>query len=313
MVNTQLGPCKASFASRLYRDMKKNWPYYVIFLPALIYLLVYHYYPMYGVQIAFRNFVPARGIWNSRWVGMANFARFFRSYNSMTIIGNTLRVSVLSLLFGFPLPIFLAIVVNDLKNRHFKKSLQMISYAPHFISTVAMVGMINVLLANQGVVNNLIIKAGGTKVDFLSNPTSFIWVYVLFTVWQNTGWNSVIYFSVLAGIDPQLHEAASIDGASRFKQILHVDLPSILPTMIVMLILNCGNLMTIGWEMIYLMQNSLNLSTSEVISTYVYKIGLQNAEYSYSTAVGLFNSVVNLVLIVTVNTIARKVNNTSLW
>lgn len=189
----------------------------------------------------------------------------------------------------------------------------MISYAPHFISTVAMVGMINVLLANQGVVNNLIIKAGGSKVDFLSSPTSFVWVYVLSSVWQAMGWNSVVYFSVLSGIDPQMHEAAKIDGANKLQRILNVDIPTIMPTMVVMLILNVGNLMSVGWEKIYLMQNALNLSTSEVISTYVYKIGLQDAQYSYSTAVGLFNSLVNLILIVGVNTITKRIDGTSLW
>lgn len=310
---TAVNQRKPSFGQRIKKDIVKNWPYYVIFLPALIYLLVYHYYPMYGLQIAFRNYVPARGIMGSRWVGMGHFARFFRSYNSTSIIINTLRVSFLTLILGFPFPILLALVVNSLRGRYLKKGLQMISYAPHFISTVAMVGMINVLLANQGVVNSVIQELGGSRVDFLSKPASFIWVYVISAVWQTTGWNSVIYFSVLAGIDPQLHEAACIDGANRLQRIWHVDLPGIMPTMIVMLILNCGNIMTIGWEKIFLMQNPLNLSTSEVISTYVYKIGLQNAEYSYSTAVGLFNSAVNLVLIVSVNAIAKRFNNTSLW
>ena len=297
----------------LRRDLRQNYQLYLIFLPALAYFIIFHYAPMYGVQIGFRNFVPARGIWGSEWWGTYHFERFFRSYSSQSIIWNTLRISLLSLVLGFPCPVILALLINELRQKRFKKALQMISYAPHFISTVAIVGMISIMFSNQGLVNALVKRTGGTYQNLLMTPEGFLWIYVLSGVWQGMGWGSVIYFSVLSGVDPGMHEAAYMDGATKLQRILHIDIPSIAPTMVIMLILNCGSIMSVGYEKIYLMQNSLNVSASEVISTYVYKMGLINMDYSYSAAVGLFNSVVNMVLLLFVNTIARKVSDTSLW
>lgn len=305
---------RTRFPQKLKRDLFRNWQLYLIFLPVLVYYVIFHYAPMYGVQIAFRNFIPARGIWNSEWWGLYHFERFFRSYNSRTIIFNTLRLSLMSLVLGFPMPILLAILINELRFSRFKRTLQMISYAPHFISTVAIAGMITILFSSQGPVAALMNRMGNANyTNLLTSPTAFVWIYVLSGMWQGMGWGSVIYFSVLSGIDTALHEAAYIDGATKLQRILHIDIPSIAPTMIIMLILNCGSILSVGYEKIYLLQNSLNLSTSEVISTYVYKIGLINADFSYSAAIGLFNSVVNLTLLVLVNTIARKVGENSLW
>lgn len=297
----------------LKEDLRRNYQLYIIFLPALAYFVIFHYLPMYGVQIAFRNYLPARGIWGSEWWGMYHFERFFRSYNSTTVILNTLKISLLSLVLGFPCPVILALLINELRFKRFQKSLQMISYAPHFVSTVAIVGMITIMFSNQGLVNAVARRLGLPYTNLLISPTSFVWIYVLSGIWQGMGWGSVIYFSVLAGIDVSMHEAAYIDGATKMQRILYIDLPSIAPTMVIMLILNCGSIMSVGYEKIYLMQNPLNLSASEIISTYVYKMGLINSDFSYSAAIGLFNSVVNLVLLVLVNTIARKISDNSLW
>lgn len=297
----------------LKEDLRRNYQLYIIFLPALAYFIIFHYLPMYGVQIAFRNYLPARGIWGSEWWGMYHFERFFRSYNSTTVILNTLKISLLSLVLGFPCPVILALLINELRFKRFQKSLQMISYAPHFVSTVAIVGMITIMFSNQGLVSAVARRLGLPYTNLLISPTGFVWIYVLSGIWQGMGWGSVIYFSVLAGIDVSMHEAAYIDGATKMQRILYIDLPSIAPTMVIMLILNCGSIMSVGYEKIYLMQNPLNLSASEIISTYVYKMGLINSDFSYSAAIGLFNSVVNLVLLVLVNTIARKISDNSLW
>lgn len=297
----------------LRREARNNGQLYLILLPALTYYLIFHYWPMYGVQIAFRDFMAARGIWGSRWVGLANITRFLRSYSAPMVIANTLRVSLLSLVLGFPGPVLLALMIHELRNPRYKKALQILSYAPHFISTVAIVGMLTIMLSTRGLFNAVLARFGAGPVPFLTDPVKFVYVYVLSGIWQNMGWGSVIYFSVLSGIDPQMHEAALIDGANKMQRIRYIDLPTIAPTMIILLIMNCGSILSVGWEKIYLMQNSLNLSASEVISTYVYKIGLINADYSYSAAIGLFNSVVNLAMLLIVNGIARRVSETSLW
>lgn len=304
---------RETFLRRVRREAKTNYQLYIIILPVVLYYAIFHYWPMYGVQIAFRDFIPVEGIWGSPWVGLENIRRFFRSYNAPIVIGNTLRISLLSLVLGFPGPVLLAIMINELRGARYKKVLQIISYAPHFISTVAIVGMLSIMLSSRGLFNAILGRFGVGPVSFLTDPNKFVFVYVLSGIWQGMGWGSVIYFSVLSGIDPQMHEAVTIDGATKLQRIWYIDLPTIAPTMIILLIMNCGSIMSVGWEKIYLMQNSLNLSTSEVISTYVYKIGLINADYSYSAAVGLFNSVVNLVMLLIVNAIARRVSETSLW
>lgn len=300
--------------STVIRKMKKSWQLYVIIaLPVLI-LLVFSYGPMYGLQIAFKDFVPTKGIVGSQWVGMKHFKAFVSSYQFKRLIKNTLTISLYSLIANFPAAIILAVAVNECKCKWYKKTVQMITYAPHFISTVVMAGIVLMVLSPySGVINNIIEAFGGKRIDFMANPNYFKHIYVWSGVWQTMGFNSIIYISALAGIDPTLHEAAVVDGATRWQRIWNVDLPGIAPTIITMLILNCGKIMTVGYEKILLLQNSVNISSSDVISTYVYRVGLENAQYSFSTAVGLFNSVINLILLVSVNKIAKRVSETSLW
>jgi len=310
------GERNAGKQSRLFQRIAVNYDLYLFLLPAVLLFFCFHYIPIYGVQIAFKNFSPARGIWGSPWTGFNQFLRFFRSFKFSTVIGNTLYLSVYNLLIGFPFPIFLALIINSIKNKGYKRLFQTVTYMPYFISTVVVVGMMMQLLNPRiGVINNLIELLGGTRKDFMADPNIFASVYVWSNIWQYFGWNSIIYLAVLSGIPPELHESAMIDGAGRFKRILYVDLPGIVPTMIVLLIMNFGQVMSVGFEKIYLMQNSLNLSASQVISTYVYQVGLRGMppEFSYGSAIDMFNSVINLVMIVLVNSIARKFSETSLW
>ncbi|WP_425355514.1 ABC transporter permease [Saccharibacillus sacchari] len=283
-------------------------------LPALLYFLIFHYFPMYGIQIAFKNFVPSMGVTGSPWVGFDHFERFFNSYYFWDLLWNTFSISFYELAIGFPLPIILALAFNEIASGKFKKTVQTVTYAPHFISVVVMAGMIITFLSpSNGMIVMLIEALGFNAPQFLTDPAWFKTMYVLSGVWQSTGWGTIIYLAALSGVDPQLHEAAIVDGASRFKRVLHINLPTILPTITIMLILNMGNILTVGYEKILLLQNSLNLEASDVISTYVYRAGLVDAQYSFSTAVGLFNSVINVILLVTVNWIARRTSSNSLW
>ena len=269
---------------------------------------------MYGIQIAFRDYIATKGISGSTWVGTKYFASFFKTRQFPRLLGNTIGISLYSLLASFPIPILLAISLNECGSLRFKKSAQMITYAPHFISTVVIVSIMTLMFSMKtGIVNNAIVALGGKRINFMGEARFFKSMYVWSGVWQSMGFNSILYLSALAGVDPALHEAATIDGASRVKRIWHIDIPCILPTIVITLILNTGSIMSIGYEKILLMQNNLNMSTSDVISTYVYRIGLVNAQYSLSTAVNLFNSVVNLIIITTVNAIAKRVGDTSLW
>lgn len=290
----------------------RNWVLYLFLLPTLIYLLIFHYWPMYGVQIAFRNFKPTKGIWGSPWVGMKNFDKFFHSYMFKDLLTNTIVLSVYQIVASFAFPILLALLLNYCVSNKLRKVTQMVTYAPHFISTVVLVGMLNVFLSESGIINHLLNLLGLRSVPFLSDAGMFRHIYVWSHIWQRTGYNSVIYIAALAGVNPELHEAAIVDGANKLQRILHIDLPAILPTAIILLIMSTGNMLSLGFEKVYLMQNDLNLGVSEIISTYVYKIGLLNAQYSYSTAIGLFNNVINLVVLLTVNKIADKVSGTSL-
>lgn len=290
----------------------RNWVLYLFLLPTLIYLLIFHYWPMYGVQIAFRNFKPTKGIWGSPWVGMKNFDKFFHSYMFKDLLTNTIVLSVYQIVASFAFPILLALLLNYCVSNRLRKVTQMVTYAPHFISTVVLVGMLNVFLSESGIINQLLNLLGLRSVPFLSDAGMFRHIYVWSHIWQRTGYNSVIYIAALAGVNPELHEAAIVDGANKLQRILHIDLPAILPTAIILLIMSTGNMLSLGFEKVYLMQNDLNLGVSEIISTYVYKIGLLNAQYSYSTAIGLFNNVINLIVLLTVNKIADKVSGTSL-
>jgi ABC-type polysaccharide transport system permease subunit len=296
--------------------IKKNWQLYFIFAFPLAWFIIFRYWPMVGVQIAFRDFLPGNTVFNARWIGLANFRKFFNHHLFFVLIRNTLTLTVYSLVAGFPIPIIFALALNATFRTGMKKVVQYITYMPHFISTVVMVGLMMQLMNPRiGIINTIIEFLGGKRTDFFAEPGLFGSIYVWSGVWQHFGWSSIIYLAALAGISPELHESAMMDGASRFKRILYVDIPGILPTMIVLLILNCGQLMTIGFEKIFLMQNALNLSVSQVISTYVYTVGLRTMppEFSYGTAIDLFNSLINLVLIISVNSLAKRFSETSLW
>lgn len=298
----------------LLRRILRNWQLYVLLLPALIYFPLFRYMPMYGLQIAFKNYNARLGMFASQWVGLKHFTRLFNSYAFSQILTNTLILSFETLIAGFIAPVILALSLNSLRSEKLKRTVQTIAYAPHFISIVVLVSMINIFFNyNNGLINHLIRGLGGSPVLFLGKQSYFRPIYVLSGVWQSTGWNAIIYIAALSGVSPELHEAATIDGASRFQRILHVDIPHILPTMVILLILNTGKIMSVGSEKVLLLQNDLNLGVSEIISTYVYKKGIINSQYQFSTAVDLFNSVVNLILLTTVNGIARKVNDTSLF
>ncbi|WP_413773643.1 MULTISPECIES: ABC transporter permease [Paenibacillus] len=294
--------------------MRRNWQLYVLFAPVLLYFIVFHYVPMYGVQIAFRDFIATKGILDSPWVGLKHFERFFDSYYFWRILRNTLGIGLYELAVGFPIPIILALMINEVRNSKFRRMVQTVTYAPHFLSTVVMVGMIMMFLSPvSGLVNQVIAAFGGEPISFMTEPSWFKSIYVWSGVWQGMGWSSIIYLAALAGIDPQLHEAAKVDGASWLRRIWHINLPGIMPTIVILLILNIGSILGVGFEKVFLMQNSLNMEASDVISTNVYRSGILGAQYSYSAAVGLFNSVVNFILLISVNRIARKVSSSSLW
>ncbi|ALS26368.1 sugar ABC transporter permease [Paenibacillus sp. 32O-W] len=296
------------------KSLRKNWDLYLLITPVIVYFFVFDYIPMYGVQIAFKNFIAAKGIWGSEWIGFDHFERFFNSYYFERLIWNTLGISLYQLAVGFPIPLILALLLNEVGNGRFKRFVQTVTYAPHFLSTVVMVGLIFLFLSPQnGIVNHLIVLFGGTPISFMTEPEWFKTIYVFSGVWQGMGWNSIIYLAALAAIDPSLHEAARVDGASRLRRIWHINLPGIMPTVVILLILNVGHIMSVGFEKIYLMQNNLNIESSDVISTYVYQQGIIGAQYSFAASVGLFNSVINIILLVAVNRIAKKVNETSLW
>lgn len=306
---------KKSFAqSRLVRNFKRHWQLWVLALPAIIYFVIFNYLPMYGVQIAFKDFYAMKGITGSPWVGLKHFERFFTSYQFKRLITNTLGISFYQLILGFPMPIALALILNQTKNQKFKKTVQTLTYAPHFISVVVMAGIIILFLSpTSGIFNHALRFFGFESINFMAKPEYFKTIYVLSGIWQNAGWGAVIYLAALSGISPSLYEAARIDGANKWHLIRFIDIPSIMPTATILLIMNVGRIMNVGFQKTYLLQNDLNLSTSEIISTYVYKVGLLDAQYSYSAAIGLFNTVINVVLLVSVNKLSKKVSETSLW
>ncbi|MGM0874707.1 MAG: ABC transporter permease [Bacillota bacterium] len=290
-----------------------NYQLYLFLMPALIYFIVFHYFPMYGVLIAFKDFVATEGIMGSPWVGFKHFERFFDSYQFWTLIKNTLGLSTLQLIIGFPLPIILALMMNQIRHEKYKRFVQTVVYAPHFISVVVLSGMIYVFFSNTGLINNFIMMFGGESISFMSKPEWFKPLYIGSGVWQETGWAAIIYLAALAGVSPELHEAAVMDGANKWHRILHVDIPAIMPTAVILLILTVGNIMNIGFEKAYLLQTPLNQPAAEIIPTYVYKMGLQQAQYSFAAAVGLFNAIINLLLLVAVNKFAKKLSGQGLW
>lgn len=298
----------------LSKDIFKCWQLYVLLIPTLVYFIVFCYGPMYGVQLAFKDFNAIEGITGSPWVGFEHFRRLFTSYKFKELLWNTISLSFYQLLVSFPFPIILALALNQVKNAKFKKLVQTVTYAPHFISIVIMVGMLNIFFStNGGLVNEIVKLFGGESIYFLGKEEYFQNMYVWSGVWQSVGWGAIIYLAALSGVSPELHEAAVVEGANKLQRIWHIDIPTILPTIVTMLILNCGQVMSIGFEKAFLMQNSLNIGISEIIPTYVYKMGLINAQYGFSTAVGLFNSVINCTLLIIVNKISKKMGQSGLW
>ena len=296
------------------RKIKSNIPLYVLLFPSIILLIMFAYIPMLGLVIAFKDYSPANGILNSPWAGFKYFTQFFNSVQFGTTMMNTLKISIYSILVGFPLPILLALLCNQLRTGKFKKVFQVTTYLPHFISTMVMCGMIILFLSpNSGLIANIFKSLGWTMPNLLSKPDSFAGVYVWSDVWQHIGWDSIIYLAALSAIDPTYYEAATMDGAYRMQKILNIDLPLLLPTAMILLILRAGSLLSIGFEKVLLLQNPLNLAGSEVISTYVYKVGMQNFQYSYSTAIGLFNTVVNLIILLSVNLFSKRYTKTGLF
>ena len=306
-------PARATRRKRLWNDIRQAKTYYLMMLPALIYVLIFCYQPMYGLQIAFKDYKGVYGIVGSPWVGLTHFISFFKGYYFWRLMKNTLILSLYSMLVSFPFPILLALLLNEVTPK-IRKVSQTILYAPHFISTVVLVGMINVMFSPSiGIVNHLIEALGGERIYFLAQPSTFRHIYVWSGAWQETGWGAVIYIAALAGVSPELHEAATIDGASRLQRMIHINLPSILPTIMILLIMRIGSLVNVGYEKVYLLQNSLNQEVSEVISTYVYKRGILNTSYSFSSAVGLFNNIINVALLLLANAFSRKATDTSLF
>jgi putative aldouronate transport system permease protein len=305
-------PTKEKFKKQLALAAR-NYDLYLFLLPAVVLYFCFYYIPIYGVQIAFRNYSPANGIWGSPWVGFEQFRRFFRTYQFRTVITNTLTLSIYGLVAGFPIPVVLALIMNSTRSRKFKRVLQTVTYLPHFISTVVFVTIIMLFLSPSGLFGQISAFFGFTPKNIMGSADLFPHVYVWSGIWQGMGWSSIIYLAALSSVDPTLYEAATIDGASKFQKIVHIDLPSIAPTCIILLILSAGGILSVGFEKAYLMQNTLNLSRSEVITTYIYKIGIQNTQYSFSAAVGLFNNVINFIVLVLVNRISGSLGDTSLW
>lgn len=283
----------------------KYWQLYLMLLIPVVITIIYKYIPMYGIQIAFRDYKASQGMWGSDWVGLQWFQRFFSSPNCMRMIKNTVLLSLYGLLWSFPIPIILALMINQLRFKKFKRSIQTILYAPHFISIMVVCGMLRVFLSPSGGLINLI---AGTNIDFLSEASAFRTIYIASGIWQDAGWGIIIYMATLATVDASQYEAAKIDGASMFQRIRYIDIPALIPQMVLMLIMSASSLMNVGFEKVFLLQTDLNKATSDVIAVYVYQQGIERAKYSYSTAVGLFNTVVNVILLIVVNKITKKIS-----
>ncbi len=304
---------RGTLTYRLRRDWIRNRSLYIMVIPVLLFYLLFHYKPMYGAIIAFKDYTPALGVAKSPWVGFANFTRFFKSVYFVRLIKNTILLSVYNLIFGFPAPIILALLLNEVRNKHFKNITQTITYLPHFISLIVVTGMLTDFSMTSGLFNDIIAFFGGERSPLLQNPKLYRTMYVASGIWQQVGWGSIIYLSALAGVDQQLYEAASIDGAGKWKQLLNVTLPGIAPTIIIMLIMRMGSLMNMGYEKTILLYNPSTYDTADIISSYIYRVGLLEQDWSYSTAVGLFNSVINFGLLIFTNKMSKKYSETSLW
>ena len=308
--NAEIGKYNRGEAIRA--EVFRHWPLYVLLLPAVVYVFLFSYLPMYGVIIAFKDYRTNLGIWGSQWVGLKHFIRFVQFPNFGPILRNTARIGLYSLA-TFPCSVILALLINELNSEKFKKVVQMVTYAPYFLSTVVLCSMLTLFLnQDTGVINTLIEMLGGERRSFLTTASWFDDIYVWSGVWQGCGWGSIIYLAALSGVSPDLVEAAKVDGATRLQIVWHVNIPCIMPTIIIMLILSCGNVLSVGFEKTYLLQNPLNLSASQVISTYVYEVGLKSAQFSYASAIGLFNTIINVALLLIVNCIAKRASDISL-
>lgn len=300
--------------SKLCKSIMNNRWLYVLILPAIVYLVIFNYLPMYGIQIAFRDYKAVKGITGSKWVGLEHFKTFFEAYYFGRLISNTFILNIVSLLFSFPISIILAIMINNIRNTRFKKLTQTVVYVPHFVSTVVLAGMIYILLSpTNGIVNHFIQALGGKSIYFMNEASWFRPVYVISGVWQNAGWNSILYIAALAGIDQELYEAATIDGATKWQKVIYIDIPHIIPTATMMLILNCGSLMSSSTQKALLFQTGGNIATSDIIGTYVYTMGLGNGQFSYTTAIGLFVNVINFFMIIAANTFSDKLQGETLF
>lgn len=304
---------KTNIFARLKKDLKKNRSKYILVIPVLLYYILFCYKPMYGVIIAFFDYRPARGIFGSDFVGLENFVNFFTGRYFVRTLRNTLLLSLGNLIFCFPSAIILALLLNEVKNMRFKKVTQTLTYLPHFISSVVICGMIIQFVQSDGLINDVIAFFGGERIPLLQHPEYFRSIYIISDIWQQIGWSSIIYLAALAAVDTQLYEAAKIDGAGKWKQMLHVTLPGILPTIMIQLILKIGGLMSVGYEKVLNLYNPSIYETADIISTYTYRVGIGQQDWSYSTAIGLFNSVVNCFLIVLANKISKRVTENSLW
>ena len=301
-------PAIAVHRKSLGQRIAENWQLYLLLLIPFVLTLIYKYIPMYGIQIAFRDYKAARGMFGSKWVGLQWFERFFSAPTCVRMIKNTILLSLYSLLWSFPVPIILSLCINQLRFARYKRVVQTVLYAPHFISTMVICGMIRIFLSPSGGLINLLL---GTSIDFLTESSAFRTIYIASGIWQDAGWGTIIYTATLASVDATLHEAARVDGASTLQRIRYVDIPELIPIIVIQLIMSFGNLMNVGFEKAYLLQTNLNKETSEIIATYVYEQGMLKAMYSFSTAVGLFNTMVNIVLLILVNRISKKVSNVS--
>jgi putative aldouronate transport system permease protein len=306
-------PGKTALGVRIKQDFRRNYAVYLLFVPVLAYYLIFHYAPIYGLALAFKDYLPSRGIFGSEWVGLENFKRFFDSIYFGRVLRNTLLISIYEIVFGFPAPILFALLLNEIRGASFKRGIQTVTYLPHFISTMVICGMILDFSLKNGLLNDVIAFFGGRRTDLLMRPEMFRPLYIASGIWQGVGWGSIVYLAALTSIDQELYEAAYIDGAARLRQALNITLPCLLPTITILFILKIGGLMSVGFEKVFLLYNPTTYEVADVISTFNYRKGLVEFDYSFSTAVGLFNSAINIFLLVTANTISRKVNETSLW
>lgn len=304
---------KARWLTKLKKDFERNKMKYLLILPVIIYFILFNYKPMAGVLIAFKDFKPQLGIWESPWVGLENFRRFFSDPNSFRIIKNTFKISIFSILFGFPAPIILALLINEIQNKSFKRIVQTASYMPYFISMVVMCSLIKTFTQSDGLINDFLVHFNLTRVNLLANKSYFVPIYIISGIWQSVGWDSIIYLAALSGINQELYESAKMDGANRFQQILHVTIPGIMPTIVILFILRMGGILNVGFEKILLLYSPSTYSVADVISTYVYRMGILNADFSYSTAIGLFNTLVNVCMLLLTNWFAKRTTDSGLF